>query len=88
MKKQKQTQKQTQEKLDGLWARYMRAEREAMDADNRTMDEAETECAKAYRAWWEAKRAQEREEDTQRGIKSSGTRYAGARTKRKLFGAR
>ena len=87
MKKQTQT-KQMQEKLDALWARYMRAEREAMDADNRTMEKAETRCAEAYRAWWEAKRAQEREEDAKRGIKSSGTRYAGARTKRKLFGTR
>ena len=55
--------KEEKTRLDSLWAEYMAAEREAASANIGNRDELETACAIAYRAWWEAKRTQEREED-------------------------
>ena len=71
--------KEEKTRLDSLWAEYMTAEREAASANIGNRDEAETRCAIAYRAWWEAKRTQEREEDGASGIKR-------AKSKGRLFG--
>lgn len=75
----RKTKKDKAARLDSLWAEYMTAEREAASANIGNRDEAETRCAIAYRAWWEAKRTQEHEQDAESGVKR-------ARSKRKLFG--
>lgn len=75
----KKTKKDRQKRLDSLWAEHMAAEREAASANIGNRDEMETKCVITYRAWWEEKRTQEKEEDEASSAKR-------ARSRGRLFG--